>query len=315
MPGRLENKIAMITGAASGIGLGAVELFVAEGARVLAADVQDEKGAMLEQRFPGKVRFAHCDVTREDEIAAAVAQAASAFGGLDILFNNAGHGGAIGTVEETEVQAWDETFALLVRAVVLGMKHAVPLMRARGGGAVVNTASIAGLQAGWGPIAYSTAKAAVIHLTKVTAAELSPERIRVNAICPGLIATSIFGASMGLTRDVADQLAAQIEEVAPKFQPVPKAGLPADIAEAALYLASDASAFVTGTHLVVDGGITVGSRHSWSPETVSPLLEALGVTPEQAQEMAAARKAEQARRSEAARAAPLAKTAGAELSA
>ena len=293
MTSRLENKIALITGAASGIGLGAVELFIAEGAKVVAADVQDEKGKMLEQRFPGKLAYAHCDVTAEADIAAAVAKAQSEFGGLDILFNNAGHGGAVGTVEETNAEAWDQTFALLVRAVILGMKHAVPLMKARGGGSIVNTASIAGLQAGWGPIAYSTAKAAVIHLTKVTAAELSPSNIRVNAICPGLIATSIFGASMGLPREVADQMAARIAEVAPKFQPVPKGGAPNDIAEAALYLASDASAFVSGTHLVVDGGITVGSRHSWSPETVSPLLEALGITPEQALAMQEARKAEQ----------------------
>jgi NAD(P)-dependent dehydrogenase (short-subunit alcohol dehydrogenase family) len=259
----------------------------------VAADVQDEKGAMLEKRFPGKVVYAHCDVTQEADIEAAVGRAKAEFGGLDILFNNAGHGGAVGTVEETNAQAWDDTFALLVRAVILGMKHATPLMKARGGGSIVNTASIAGLQAGWGPIAYSTAKCAVIHLTKVTAAELSPQNIRVNAICPGLIATSIFGASMGLPREVADQMVARIAEVAPKFQPVPKGGAPSDIAEAALYLASDASAFVTGTHLVVDGGITVGSRHSWSPEAVSPLLDAMGITAEQAQAMAEMRKAGQ----------------------
>ena len=293
MGNRLDNKIAVITGAASGIGLGAVELFVAEGAKVVAADVQDAKGAILEQRFPGKVVYAHCDVTQEAEIAAAIGRAQSEFGGLDILFNNAGHGGAVGTVEETNAEAWDLTFALLVRACILGMKHAAPLMKARGGGSVINTASIAGLQAGWGPIAYSTAKCAVIHLSKVTAAELSPHNIRVNAICPGLIATSIFGASMGLPREVADQMAARIEEVAPKFQPVPKAGVPKDIAEAALFLASDASAFISGTHLVVDGGITIGSRHSWNPEAVSPLLDAMGITAEQAQAMAEARKAAQ----------------------
>ena len=291
MPGRLEGKVALITGGCSGIGLGTVELFVAEGARVVAADVQDAKGAILEQRFPDTVRYAHCDVTDESEIAAATALAASAFGGLDILFNNAGHGGAIGGVEETDAKAWDDTFALLVRGPAIGMKHAVPLMRARGGGAIVNTASIAGLQAGFGPLAYSAAKAAVIQLTRVAAAELSPMKIRVNAICPGLIATSIFGASFGMPREVADQMAAQIEEVAPKFQPVPKAGLPNDIAEAALYLASDASAFVSGTHLVVDGGLTIGPRSAWSPDSVSPILEALGISPEQAQAMQAARKA------------------------
>ena len=294
MTGRLEGKIALITGAASGIGLGTVELFVAEGAMVVAADVQDEKGAMLERRFPDRVAYAHCDVTSEAQIKAAVDMAGSRFGGLDILFNNAGHGGAIGTVEETDAKAWDDTFALLVRGPMLGMKHAVPLMKARGGGSIINTASIAGLQAGWGPIAYSVAKCGVIHLSRVTAAELSPERIRVNSICPGLIATSIFGASMGMPREVADQMAARVEEIAHKMQPVPKAGMPDDIAQAALFLASDASAFVTGTHMVVDGGITIGSRHSWSPEAVSPLLDAMGITAEQAQAMALARKAAQA---------------------
>jgi len=294
MAGRLDGKVALITGGCSGIGLGTVELFVAEGAKVVAADLQDAKGAILEQRFPDKLRYAHCDVTVEADIKAATALAAEAFGGLDILFNNAGHGGAIGTVEETDAKAWDDTFALLVRGPALGMKYAVPLMKARGGGAIVNTASIAGLQAGFGPLAYSAAKCAVIHLTRCAAAELSPAKIRVNAICPGLIATSIFGASFGLPREVADQMAARIEEVAPKFQPVPKAGLPNDIAEAALYLSSDASAFVSGTHLVVDGGITIGPRSAWSPDSVSPILEALGITPEQAAAMRAARVAAQA---------------------
>ncbi len=289
MTGRLDQKIALITGAASGIGLGTLERFVAEGARVVAADVQDEKGAILEKRFPGTVSYLHCDVTKEEDLAAAVARAESAFGGLDVLFNNAGHGGAVGGVVETSAAAWDHTFALLVRAVIIGMKHAVPVMKRRGGGSIVNTASIAGMQAGWGPIAYSTAKAAVIHLTRVTAAELSRDNIRVNAICPGLIATSIFGASMGLPVEVADQMAARIEEAAPNFQPVPLAGVPLHIAEAALFLASEASAFISGTSLVVDGGITVGPRHSWSPQTSSPLLEALGVSAEQAQALADAR--------------------------
>jgi len=145
------------------------------------------------------------------------------------------------------VEGWDATFALLVRGPALGMKHALPLMRERGGGSIINTASIAGMQAGWGPLAYSTAKGAVIHMTRCAAAELSPQKIRVNAICPGLIATSIFGTALGLPREGADQMAAMIAERAAGVQPVPKAGLPADIAAAALYLASDDSAFVSGT--------------------------------------------------------------------
>lgn len=285
MTGRLTDKIALITGGASGIGLGTVELFVAEGARVVCADVQDEKGAILEQRFPDQVAYAHCDVTDEGQITAAVKMAAERFGGLDVLFNNAGHGGAPGNVSEIDAAGWDATFALLVRGPAVGMKHALPLMQARGGGSIINTASIAGLQAGFGPLAYSAAKAAVIHMSRCAAAELSPQRIRVNAICPGLIATSIFGASFGLPRATADQMAARIEEVAPQFQPIPKAGMPDDIAEAALYLASDASRFVTGTHMVVDGGITIGPRSAWDPNSPSAILQALGIDPEQAAQM------------------------------
>ena len=294
MTGRLDGKVAVITGGCSGIGLGTVELFVAQGACVVAADMQAEKGAMLERRFPDKVRFSRCDVTDEAQIAATMAVAKDAFGGLDILFNNAGHGGAPNGVADMTTDGWDSVFALLLRAPVMGMKHALPLMLARGGGSVINTASIAGLQAGFGPLAYSTAKAAVIHMSRCAAAELSPQKIRVNAICPGLIATSIFGASMGLPREVADQMAAQIAQVGPKIQPVPKAGLPEDIARAALYLASDDSEFVTGTHIVVDGGITIGGRSSWDHSAPSPLLSAMGITPEQAEQMRAAMVASQA---------------------
>ena len=178
---------------------------------------------------------------------------------------------------------------LLLRSTILGMKHAVPLMRLRGGGAIVNTASIAGVEAGWGPIAYSTAKAAVIHMTRVAAAQLSPEKIRVNAICPGLIATSIFGSAIGLPREVADQMAARIAENAHKMQPVPKPGLPEDIAKACLYLASDLSSFVSGVHLIVDGALTVGDRHSWDPTAASPIMDVLGFTPEQVEALARAR--------------------------
>jgi NAD(P)-dependent dehydrogenase (short-subunit alcohol dehydrogenase family) len=263
MSGRLSGKIAVITGACSGIGLGTVELFVAEGAKVIAADLQDDKGAMLEQRFKGNLRYVHCDVTVEADIKAAVDMAQSEFGGLDILFNNAGAGGQLGSLSEATPEGWDFTFALLVRGPAMGMKHALPLMQARGGGSIINTASVAGLQAGYGPLAYSAAKCAVIHMSRCAAAELSPQKIRVNAICPGLIATSIFGTILGHNREQADQMAAQIAEFAPSMQPIPKAGMPDDIAKAALFLASDDSVFVTGTHVVVDGGLTMGPRSAW----------------------------------------------------
>jgi len=273
MAGRLDGKVAVITGGVSGIGLGTVELFVAEGASVVAADIQDEKGRMLEQRFGGRVRYAHCDVTVEADIAAAMGLAKSEFGGLDILFNNAGISDAMRSLAEIEAERWSWIFDVLVRGPALGMKYAAPLMVERGGGSIINTASIAGMQAGWGPIAYSSAKASVIHMSRCAAAQLSRQKIRVNAICPGLIATSIFGASMGLPREVADQMAARVAENGAKVQPIPKGGAPEDIAKAALYLASDDSVFLTGTHIVVDGGITVGGRHSWDPNAGSPFAD------------------------------------------
>lgn len=276
MAGRLDGKVALITGAASGIGLGTTELFVSEGASVVAADVQDEKGARLEERFKDRVAYVRCDVTKETEIATACEAAKDRFGGLDILFNNAGISDTMTTFDVIDAEQWDWLFRLLVRGPALGIKHAVPLMRSRGGGAIINTASIAGLEAGWGPPAYSSAKAAVLHLSRIAAAQLARDRIRVNAICPGLIATSIFGATVGLPREVADQMAAHVQEVGKSFQPVPKAGLPEDIAQAALYLAADSGAFVTGTHIVVDGGITVGSPHSWNPDTPSPFASLFG---------------------------------------
>ncbi len=289
MAGRLDGKVAVITGGCSGIGLRTVELFVAEGAMVVAADLQDEKGAMLEKRFPDKVRYAHCDVTVEADIIAALGLAKSAFGGLDILFNNAGTAGMAGSVEAMNAEGWDKVFALLVRGPALGMHHALPLMRERGGGSIINTASIAGLQAGWGPLAYSTAKGAVVHMSRCAAAELSPQKIRVNAICPGLIATSIFGDAIGLPRAVADQMAARVAENASVAQPIPKPGLPEDIARAALYLASDDSAFVTGTHIVVDGGITIGSRHAWDPASGSPFASIMGISAQEASDLTVSR--------------------------
>lgn len=274
MAGRLEGKVALITGGCSGIGLATVELFIAEGAKVVVADLQDEKGSVLEQRFPDRVVYRHCDVVREADIAAATAAADKAFGGLDILFNNAGAGGVAAGVLDMPVEGWDFTQNLLLRAPMLGMKHAAPLMIARGGGSIINTASIAGLEAGWG-LAYGVAKAGVIHLSKLAAAELAIRNIRVNAICPGVIVTPIFGIAIGLERPAADQMAASLVEAAGQMQPIRRAGAPIDIARAALYFASDDSSFITGTHQVVDGGILVGPRNAWDPDTVTPLLAAL----------------------------------------
>ena len=282
---RLDGKVAVVTGAASGIGLGTVERLVADGARVLAADIQDEKGEALATRFKGAVAYRHCDVMEESQIKAAMDDAAAEFGGLDIVFNNAGAGGAMGGVEETDVAGFRRTLDLLLVSVMAGVKHALPHLKARGGGAIINTASIAGTEAGWGPLAYSTAKGAVIHFTRCAAADLSQHKIRINAICPGLIATSIFGASLGMARPVADQMAALVADKGGPMQPMGRAGAPADIAAMVAFLASDDASFITGTHFIVDGGITIGPRHAWDRSAPSPVLDALGIDPAQAEAM------------------------------
>jgi NAD(P)-dependent dehydrogenase (short-subunit alcohol dehydrogenase family) len=287
MSGQVQDKVILVTGAASGIGLATVERLIAEGACIVAADLQDEKGAVLETRFKDKLVYAHCDVTKEDQIKAAVDLAVSRFGGLDGVFNNAGSGGVMGPIEDTDVAAWRQTFDILLTSVFLGTKHGAPAMAKRGGGAIVNTASIAGLQAGFGPVAYSSAKAAVIHFSKVAAAELCQKKIRVNAICPGLIATSIFGGALGLARDQADQLAAMVAANGGGAQPMGRAGTGNDIAEAVLLLMSDAGSFITGTHIVVDGGITIGPRHAWDPSVISPFAQAIGLDMNQTAPVAA----------------------------
>ena len=168
---------------------------------------------------------------------------------------------------------------LHVLAALLGMKHAVPVMKAQGGGSLIATASIAGLQSGFGPVLYSTAKAAIVHMTKVSAAQLGPMNIRVNCICPGLIATPILAKAMGLATQVADQSVAAVATALAQSQPIPRGGLPNDIAEAALYLASDGSRFVNGHALVVDGGITVGPTGDRQVQVWAPWIQAVGVDP------------------------------------
>lgn len=264
--GRLKGKVAVITGGCSGIGLGTVERFVAEGARVLVGDIDDAAGKALAARHDGAVVYRHCDVMDEGQIQALMDAAVETFGALDILFNNAGAGGSPQRLEEMTGEAWDRSQDLLLRSVALGMRYAIPHMKARGGGAMVNTASIAGTGAGYGPIAYSVAKAGVIHLTKVAAAELARDGIRVNAICPGLILTNIFTPSDTVPDGMAQMIKQSMAQTASDAQPIAKQGLPADIANAAVFFASDESAFVTGTHLMVDGGMHVGPRNAWDPE-------------------------------------------------
>lgn len=286
MSDRLLGRVALITGGASGMGLATVGLFIAEGAKVVVADVDEAAGRELEAAHGDALRFVRCDVTVEDEIAAAVDSARSAFGGLDVLFNNAGHPGPPVSVLDMTSELWDWQMALSVRGPMFGIKHAAAAMRERGGGAIVNTASVAALEYGWGPIAYSTGKAALIQLTRGAAAELASLNIRVNAICPGVIATPIFAKYLNVTGEAAENVREMVVRNASDVQPLRRTGLPEDIAHACLYLASDDSRFVTGTHIVVDGGLTVGDRHSWDPTAPAP-TDRIGISSENLEKLIA----------------------------
>jgi NAD(P)-dependent dehydrogenase (short-subunit alcohol dehydrogenase family) len=273
MTGRLEGKVAVITGAVSGIGRGTVDLFVQEGARVIAADIQD--GTRIEEDHKGMVHYVRCDVSQERDIETAIAAAKKYFGRLDCLFNNAGTGGVQEMADGITAEGFDAVMHLHVRAALLGMKYAVPAMKAVGGGTIISTASVAGLQAGYGPVLYSIAKAAIVHLTKVSAPQLAPFNIRVNCICPGLIATNIVANSLGMPTQLAETRLDAIAEATKHSQPIPRGGRPRDIAEAALYLASDASDFVTGQALVVDGGLTLGPPGMAELPAFLPIVQAL----------------------------------------
>jgi NAD(P)-dependent dehydrogenase (short-subunit alcohol dehydrogenase family) len=235
------------------MGKATVLKYLEEGANVVVADFNEATGEAAvaeaaDMGFAGNIRFIKTDVASEADVEAMLALAVSEFGGLDIVFNNAGVGGAIGPLTETSVEAWDYTMDVLAKGVFLGLKHAARIMQPQGrGGSIINTASIAGLSGDGGPMVYSAAKAAVISLSKSAAVELAPHRIRVNAICPGFIATPLAAGG------------GQLETTEERFtnaQPWPEAGKGEHIAGAALFLASDDASFVTGEALLVDGGLT-----------------------------------------------------------
>lgn len=254
MSNRLQNKVAVITGGANGIGREAALLFLAEGAKVLIADLNEDNADTTlqiagQQGLAEQIIFQRTDVSDESQVETMIARAVDHFGGLDVVFNNAGIGGAVGNITETTVEEWDQTFHVLTRGVFLGIKHAARVMKQQHrGGSIINTASIAGISGGAGPHAYSAAKAAVINLTRSVALEMAQYRVRVNAIAPGLIVTD-------LARNLP--VAQQPEQA----QPLPVAGHGRHIGAAALFLASDDSEFVTGETIIVDGGLTARGPH------------------------------------------------------
>lgn len=272
---RMQGKVAVITGGASGIGKRTTERFVAEGGKVVIADIDDARGQRLAEDLGEATRYIHCDVTVEADIEAAVGLADKTWGRLDLMFNNAGTGGDPNPIATLSVEGWDATMNLLVRAVMLGIKHASPIMKRQNSGSIVSTASVAGLIPGSTPAAYAVAKNAVTYLTKCAAMELAADRIRVNCICPGVIATPILAKSAGLGSQIADTTLDIVEQAAAHFQPIPRGGMPDDIAGAVLYLASDEAVFITGVALPIDGGISAGRAPDDMARVWAPIREAL----------------------------------------
>ena len=256
---RLDGKVALITGGTSGIGESTAELFVREGAKVVIVGRSEEKGQALANRLGDAALYARADVTQEADIARSVELTIEKFGKLDILFNNAGGpaGAGIGDITSEQI---DYGVHLLLSSVILGIRYAVEPMKANGGGAIINNSSVAAIRYNQGSLLYSALKAAVTHYTRLAGVELGPHGIRVNAISPGAIATPIFWGGSSRANTLSDEdNARKLEKLKgnlAKATPLPMAGLAEDIAEAALYLASDAGRFVNSHDLVVDGGRT-----------------------------------------------------------
>ena len=262
---RLSGRTAIVTGGASGIGAATVRLFVEEGARVLIADTQLDAGEQLAKEIGAEAAFFPVDVTKEEDIRAVVDDCVARWGQLDCIFNNAGFGGALGSIETTTVEEFDITFDVLLKGVFLGIKHAMRVMRPQGRGSIINTASVAGLKTGESPHLYSVAKAAVIHLTRSVALELGEHGIRANCICPGIVATPLAASKPQADQERLDKLAAGLA----KAQALGRVGQPLDIARAALWLASDESEWVTGHAQVVDGGAFAGRPWHRQPDWIT----------------------------------------------
>ena len=274
---RMQDKVAVITGGASGIGRRTAERYVEEGGRVVIADILEAQGAQLCAALggPDRARFIRCDVLREEDIAATVAFAGSAWGRIDLMFNNAGRGGVPDPLETMPVEGWDWTMDLLVRSVMLGIKHAGAAMKAQGHGAIVNTASVAGLLPGSTATAYAVAKASVIYLTKCAALEFAGHRVRVNCVCPGVVATPIFGRGLNLPTQLDSKVAEAAAATMDAMQPFPRGGRPDDIAEGVMYLADDRAGWVTGHALTIDGAISVGMTPAQRETLWAPLRTAV----------------------------------------
>jgi len=277
--GMVDGKVGIITGATSGIGAGTAELFVAEGAKVVFTGRRKAEGEALAKKLGANARFVQADATLESDWQRVIAEAAKAFGPrLDYLFNNAGGPAPTGSITSIPVEGFDDAMALLVRTVMLGMKHAAPVMMAQKSGSIINNASVAAHLAGYSSsMIYGAAKAAVLHLTRCAAMELGEHNVRANSVSPGAIATGILAKALGLESRAADAHADSMKAAFAEAQPIPRAGIPDDIAQCVVWLASDRASFVNGIDIVVDGGMIGGRMYTPHQESLKQMKAALGM--------------------------------------
>lgn len=248
---RLTNKVAVVTGAAQGIGEGIARVFADEGASAVIADIQDDAGeavAAAIRQSGGRAEYVHADVTSESDVRQLVEQTVRRLGRLDIVVNNAGTA-VVGSVEECTVEDWDKLMAINVRSIFLTAKHAVPHLRRSGGGAILNVGSVSSLVAQQGTPCYCASKGAVLLLTKSLALDYAPDRIRVNCLCPGITDTPLLRFHVGHTPDPEAHLRQRLSRV-----PTGEMLYPEDMGRAAAFLCSDEARGITGAHLLVDGG-------------------------------------------------------------
>jgi len=277
--GMVDGKVGLIPGATSGIGARTAELFVAEGAKVVFTGRRKAQGEALAAKLGANARFVAADATLEDDWKRVIAETAKAFGPrLDYLFNNAGGPAPTGSITTIPVEGFDAAMALLVRSVMLGMKHAAPIMIRQRAGSIINNGSIAGHQSGHSTsMIYSAAKAAVNHLTRCVGMELGEQNVRVNSVSPGPIATGILAKALGMETAKAETATDKIAEIYAKASPIPRSGFPDDIAQCVLWLASDRSTYVNATDIVIDGGLLGGRNFTQHHEGLKQVRAALGI--------------------------------------
>ncbi len=257
MSGRLDGRVAAITGASSGIGRAAAERFAEEGAKVAIGDIQDNAGQTLAESLGDAAIYVHCDVTSEDDVSGLVDAAVAEFGQLDVMYNNAGIVGAVGPVDTTPADEWHASIDVLLHGVFYGVKHAARVMKPRMTGSIISMSSTAGVMGGLGPHAYAAAKHAVVGLTKNAAAELCRFGIRVNCIAPASMATPMVAFAHTGDHTNMDGALAELTASSPL---IGRPGLATDVANAALWLASDESGYTSGHTLATDAGFTTGAR-------------------------------------------------------